>query len=609
LNFIKKTIWHAIPPGSRYEFFLRSSWLRIKLFFRLLGANIPGYIARNRAKRYQIWVERNTPEPEFLLEQTRTKFQSRPVFGLLLPVQKNTQFSHIQQTIDSMQMQTYGNWLISIGSDRELALDTQFQLSRLCSQDSRIQFHISQASYASALAEQESDYVVCINPGDRLSPSLLFEFVQILNKKPEIDLIYMDVDRLDMSGNRVFPWFKPDTWSPEMLLSVNYLAHASIKTSLVKAAGGFDKDLKYAEEWDLMLRCIELTQNISHLAKILYHELAIIDLNQAWQDCSTALERHLQRAGLEAPKSFLVDQNTIRVTWQPSQSRVSILIPNKDSQPILKRCIDSIINNTAYPSYEIVIVDNGSTDPRTLAYYQELSAESWVNIVSYPETFNYSKAINLGAKNSSGDYLLILNNDVEALAPDWLEEMVRWADRPETGVVGAKLLYSDNRIQHAGIVTGLYGFVDHIFSRASEHESGMFGSVDWYRDFTAVTGACQMIRKEVYSELGGYDERYQLVFSDVDFCLRALPHYRVVYTPFALLRHHERQSRGHYEPLEDIVLAMERLDPYLKSGDPYYNPNLTTTYWPDCRLDEPKPIEQRKRLLGRLKAARLKRVV
>jgi GT2 family glycosyltransferase len=235
-----------------------------------------------------------------------------------------------------------------------------------------------------------------------------------------------------------------------------------------------------------------------------------------------------------------------------------------------------LLDRTSYRNFEILIVDTGSTERTTRDYYASLTASPQIRIVDHPGPFNFSAANNAGAERATGRMLLFLNNDTEPLEPDWLEEMVRWAERPEIGIVGAKLLYPDGTIQHAGVIVGLNGLAEHIYRYVHEGYTGVFGSVDWYRNYMAVTGACMMMRRDVFDEVGRFDEAYAVAFSDFEICLRAIEHgYRILYTPFARLLHHEGATRGQHTPPRDTRRAIDRVKSLIESGDPYFNPNLS----------------------------------
>jgi GT2 family glycosyltransferase len=288
------------------------------------------------------------------------------------------------------------------------------------------------------------------------------------------------------------------------------------------------------------------------------------------------LEDHLRRLGLTEPGAELNQEGRIRLQWIPERKLVSIIIPNKDRPGILRRALETLSNKTCYPAYEVILVDNASTDPETLALYRQFTAEPWCRMVQGPVSFNYSAFNNLGARQSRGDYLLFLNNDIEIMDPFWLDDLVMWASRPSVGVVGGQLLYPDGRIQHAGVVLGLVGSAGHVFIGEQPEVQTPFGSPSWYRDCLAVTGACLMTRRDVFETLGGFDEAYQLTFSDITYCLAAIHRgYRVVYNPAARLVHHEGGTRGRHIPIPDLQRMYWDLRQQVTEGDPFYNPLLS----------------------------------
>jgi GT2 family glycosyltransferase len=287
------------------------------------------------------------------------------------------------------------------------------------------------------------------------------------------------------------------------------------------------------------------------------------------------IETHLQRQGLEA-QAFFDKSGFIRVSWPVvGAPKVSIIIPTKDKLELLRPCLQSILEKTQYPNYEVLVVDTGSTAPEVASYYQEMASEPRVKILRYDRAFNYSAVNNWATKRCDGAMLLFLNNDTEVIEADWLEEMVRWGQRPEVGLVGAKLLKPDGTIQHAGVIVGLGGYAGHIFAGLPEGSNTIFGYTEWYRDFSAVTAACMLVRRAVFEELGGFEEAFKLNGSDVDLGLRARAKgYRVVFNPFARLYHLESATHQGRVPFADYRLSQERYRPLLESGDPYFNPNL-----------------------------------
>jgi GT2 family glycosyltransferase len=434
------------------------------------------------------------------------------------------------------------------------------------------------------LSLAEGDFIILIGEQDVLAPNMLFEVEKLIEQNPDLDMIYIDEDRLDSRRRtRHKPWFKPD-FSPELLLSINYIHPAVIRRELVDRVGGFAPNTYPVHYSDLILRCIEKTNKIGHISKILCHvrqhaRTKFARSKWRWeihQRHADIVAGHLERSDIQDVKGHVTSLGFIRLIWPSNSPSVSIIIPTHDNLVYLRRCLDSLFTVTDYENFGVVLVDNGSREQETLAYYETLYEDPRILFVPYDEPFNFSTANNSGAMKSKGELILFLNDDVKVIDSEWLEEMVRWVERPEIGVVGAKLLYPDRSIQHAGIILGMGGHAGHVFYGAREGETGPFGSTEWYRNYMAVTGACLMIPRKVFNEVGGFDESFRLAFGDVDLCLRVKnAGYRVLYTPFARLIHYEGATRGHYIPMEDMLQAYEAFAPYLRSGDPNFSPNLS----------------------------------
>ncbi len=413
-------------------------------------------------------------------------------------------------------------------------------------------------SFSLALEAASGDWIGVLGCGDCLHPAALSIYKDAIYRNPQAQVIYSDEDRLSPDGSRRHsPFFKPD-WSPELLLSVNYLAHAIFQRQALLDAARSGMDCESAQ-----YRCARAATRIVHLSQVLYHAWRIGA--NPWLSASPpsgALTAYLQPSGLQQVECHLNSRGLPRVYWRFEPALVSIIIPTRDKVVYLKRCIQSILGQTRYPRFEIILVENNSREAATLAYYQQLEQIEEVRLIRQTGAFNYSAANNLGAREARGDLLLFLNNDIEVIEADWLEELARWGSRAEVGVVGGKLLYADGSIQHAGIIFGMEGHASHVFAGEREGYSGPFGSVDWYRNYLAVTGACMLIRREVFDQLRGFDERYILAFSDIDLCLRAFEAgYRIVYTPYARLRHHEGKTRFGRIPSDDIQLGAQRSGP------------------------------------------------
>jgi GT2 family glycosyltransferase/SAM-dependent methyltransferase len=600
-------LWFA-PRGSR-----RDRWVHLTLraaqVLRRDGARALVWRVRSSLQRrgalhvasasrapgaasYLAWLEENEPAPAELDRQRQTwqTLTYQPLISVVTPVY-NPPPAILRETIESVFAQTYSHWELCLADGQSDRPGVRELLAEYAEKDRRVHVKHLEANQGisansnAALAMASGEFVMLLDHDDLLAPNHMYEVAAALNRRPEADLLYYDEDKVSEDGRvRSEPLFKPQQWSPEQLLSANYLMHSVIRRALIVQVGGFDPSTDGTQDWDLLLRCVEHTDRIQHIPRVLYHwrqmaGSASADYNaKAWvfEVQTRVVADHLRRRGLDQARAFFAAPGFLRAAWPIRGGRVSIIIPTRDNTQYLRRCLKSILQFTTYPDYEIILVDNDSKAPDTLKYYRQLAAEPRVRIVPLGSSFNYSAANNLGARHAAGEFLLFLNNDVEALESDWLEELVRWAERPEVGAVGAKLLYPDGMVQHAGVVIGMEGHSSHIFWGAAERYSGPFGSVDWYRNYSAVTGACMLMRREVFERAGGFDEGYRLVFSDVEICLRieALG-YRNVYTPFARLRHHEGRSRAQFIPPEDIRRGYAHMRQLVEAGDPHYNPNLS----------------------------------
>ena len=494
----------------------------------------------------------------------------RPVFTVVIPAE-DAPPALLDASIRSAVDQSYDRWELRVAARPPRSAEVERLAAAWVEKDARV--HIDGAGASPIPFGGAGEFVARLAAGDTLAPNALFEAARLLNEHRGAEIIYFDEDALSADGRtRSSPFFKPG-WSPEMLLSVNYLAHALIKRTLLEDIG---LDVARAGPWDLALRCSERTREIRRIARVLYHSRAGAPPAPPGPEDLRALEAHCRRQGIAGARAAVVPPGVVRLTWPAGDRHVSIIIPNKDREPFLRRCLTSLLRHTGYPRFEILIVDTGSTDEATRRYYADLARDGRIRILEHPGPFNFSAANNAGAREATGDLLLFLNNDTEALNQDWLEEMVRWADRREIGAVGAKLLYPDGTIQHAGIVVGLRGLAHHIYRQAGETRVDLFGSVDWYRDYLAVTGACLMMRRQVFDEVGGFDERYRIAYSDIEMCLRIHGRgYRIVYTPFARLRHDEGATRGGVYPPSDTRRALAHMGGLVASGDPYFHPGLS----------------------------------
>ena len=451
-----------------------------------------------------------------------------------------------------------------------------------------------------AIAAAHNDFVILLEPGDVVTPEALYELAQFIISRT-CDVVYGDERQQHDGTTELVTLLKP-AWSPEMLTAFNYFGRLTAIRRSVALTALPSETAGTAAEWDWYLRVSEGTQAICHLAVTLCDRTAqsagdarLPKGNE--RDHASVLREYWHRRGHEARISRASD-GTFRAEW-PLQKRplVSIIIPNKNKAALLRVCTDGLFEKTAYDNIEVVIVDNGSTEPETIDLYDSLRLRS-CKIIEFNEIFNYSRACNVGAANATGELLLFLNNDIEMVDPEWLDHLVRQALEPGVGIVGAQLLYPDGGIQHAGVALGLFTLAAHVFHRASKSTWGPIGTPDTSRNWMAVTGACQLMRRSVFDLVGGYDEDFLISYSDVVLCIDAVrAGFRTVYAPSAVLVHHEGASRGHTNPTNDQVLFARRLRALGIARDPYFHPRLDTlSFVPRLGAEtrpetEPSPIE------------------
>ena len=524
----------------------------------------------------------------------------RPLISVLVPVY-NTPEKWLTKAIASVGEQTYSNWELCLADDASTAPHVRPLLEHYAAADPRIKVcfrekngHISAASN-SALALATGDFIALLDHDDELTPHALYEIAMAHNADPTADFFYSDEDKIDEEGHRHEPYFKPD-FLPDLFLAQNYTSHLTVyRAALMRQAGGFRLGYEGSQDWDLALRVVSLIPDFSkirHIPKVLYHWRAIpgstallsSEKNYPVKAAHKALTDHFAR--LKQPVELIpVPGDHWRVKYPlPAQPPlVSLLIPTRNGLKFLQRCVDSILEKTTYPNYEILIVDNGSDDPATLDYFKTVAVKKSVRVVPFNAPFNYSAINNFAAKQANGTVLGLLNNDLEVINADWLHEMVAQALRPQIGCVGAMLYYPNDTIQHAGVIIGLGGVAGHAFRDFPRNTEGVFNRARLVQNYGAVTAACLVIRKSVFDQVGGLDEKsLAIAFNDVDFCLKVrAAGYLNLWTPFAELYHHESASRGVEDTPEkherfrgEVETMMQRWEQELKH-DPAYNPNLT----------------------------------
>jgi GT2 family glycosyltransferase len=495
---------------------------------------------------YAAWIAENEPDGAALRLQraAAVSWSAHPVLSVV-PCPMPTGRHEAAALIETLQGQTYPFW--------ELCLLPEAQAA---AEDHRI-----------VQGPPHGEWLVLLSRGALLAPEALFEAANRL-AAGDADVLYADNDLLDRGGHRHRPFLKPD-FSPELLLSVDYLApFLVLRRALLRPSA---PPCNQAEHWELALRLAEGSLRIAHVPRVLAHARVPSDLASG----RAAVEAHLSRRGLAA-RVDVTPKGRLRAAWPTPSEKVGVVIPTRDGVARLAPCLASVARTRGRIS--VVVVDNGSQDPATLDFLAREAAAGRIGVLRRPGSFNWSALNNAGARAVESELLAFLNDDIEALDEDWLEELVRWAWRPEVGVAGGLLVRPGRTVQHAGVAFGLGGVAAHPFEHLSEDAQGPLGSVGWYRDWLAVTGACQVTRREVFESLGGFDESFGALFSDIDFCLRAHSRgLRIVFTPFARLLHHHGTTRGGDDrmPPHDFLVARERFADILEGGDPYFNPNLS----------------------------------
>ena len=548
--------------------------------------------------QYQIWVHRQGASPlERDVEQAIAGFAFAPLVSVLTVLDVGDA-ARLNDVLKTLQAQAYKRWELCVAMSPAVR-DTLQRDSGMLASEARFRVGLSigpTPTLADAYRIAGGDFIASVDVDDVLPSEALFELVNRLQEEPAADLVYSDEDAITVDGRREDPLFKPD-WSPVLLLSMNYVERfALMRKRLVDEVGGFSAELGPAQSYDLALRMTEKTDRIVHVPKVLYHRRSrpttpatVMSRRAAIDEECCALSNALARRGRPGRVTAMSAQQGPRCYATRFELRnkplVSIIIPTKNNRTLLQKAIDSIQARTSYDRYEILIVDNGSTDRDTVEYLASLPPGCQLH--RWNERFNYSAINNFGVRHANGEQLLFVNDDVAVISPDWLTAMLEHAERPEVGAVGARLLYEDGRIQHAGVVVGInQGAANAFRRRAGEATSPRLS--DLVREVSAVTGACMMVRRQVFEAVGGFDEKLPVIFNDVDLCLRIRRDgYTVLYTPHAQLYHYEGSTRGRRDPKEDRQVFQERWAHLLTSGDPYYNPNLTDRHddW-SLRIDD-----------------------
>ncbi|NSS92808.1 glycosyltransferase family 2 protein [Enterococcus faecalis] len=596
---------YPVIPGTEDK--VTRLWIKAKKGFKYMAKNgISHTIQRAKIEKlrnqasYPNWLARNEVLDIEAMTQEIATFHYQPKISIAMPVY-NVEEKWLRLCIDSILNQVYTNWELCMADDASTDPNVKKILTEYQQLDERIRVvfreqngHISEATN-SALAIATGEFVALLDNDDELAINAFYEVVKVLNENPELDLIYSDEDKIDMDGNRSDPAFKPD-WSPDLLLGTNYISHLGVyRRSILEEIGGFRKGYEGSQDYDLVLRFTEKTtkERIKHIPKVLYY----------WRmlPTSTAVDQgskgYAFEAGLRAVQDALVRReinghathgaaNGLYDVYYDIESEklVSIIIPTKNGYKDVQRCVSSIIEKTTYQNYEIIMADNGSTDPKMHELYAEfekqLPGRFFVESIDIP--FNFSTINNRAAKKAHGEYLLFLNNDIEVITENWLTLMVSFAQQERIGCVGAKLLYPNNTVQHAGVILGLGGVAGHGHYGYPHGDLGYFGRLAINVNYSAVTAACLLMKKADFDAVGGFEEAFTVAFNDVDLCLKVQALGRDnVWLHEAELYHFESQTRGYDDKgkkkkrfEQEKVMMEEKWGPLIEN-DPFYNPNLT----------------------------------
>lgn len=543
---------------------------------------------------YLDWLSKNKSETKLI------DLKYRPLISILIPVY-NVSSKILSACLNSILEQTYENFEVCLADDCSTNLETINTLKRYAEMDKRIKVvyrkvngHISAATN-SALEIAKGEFIALMDNDDVLDKNALYENVLVLNKNKDIDFIYSDEDKLDVNGQRCFPHFKPD-YSPDTLLSLNYICHfAVIRKTIVENVGGFEVGLEGAQDYDLFLKIVEKTNSIYHIPKILYHwrmipgstSASLENKDYASDKGKIAIENALKRRNITGHVVIDPKSTYYQVVYENEEPLVSIIIPTKNFADVTERCLKSIYEKTTYKNFEILLVNNRSTEKDALELFKryENNYEKF-KVIDADMEFNYSKINNLAVKESKGDVIVLLNNDTEVISSDWLTNLVGYAMQEHIGTVGAKLLYPDMTIQHAGVILGLGGVASHAYIGSAREDIGAYGRLRVPYNYSGVTAACLAIRKSVFEEVGMLESDLSVAYNDVDLNIKTLEAgYYNVLLPQVELLHHESKSRGldsSSEKYKRFLVEQEYM--YTKWNDltrkdKFYNPNFSYKGW------------------------------
>lgn len=563
---------------------------------------------------YGTWFSQNRASEKELEQQRSTVFENPVTISIAVPVY-NTPEQYLREMIESVCAQTYPYWELCIADASPVFIQGDFSAGKMATsrrskatkltsvireyqeKDSRILYRILESNRSisdntnQAMAMASGEFVALLDHDDLLEPDALYEMAKELMGPDGADMVYTDEDKMNRKGTKFLtPNMKPD-FNPDLLRSNNYICHfLAVRKSLIAKTGGFREEFDGAQDYDFILRCSEAAGKIAHVHRVLYHwrthEGSTSDNPDsklyAFEAGKRAVQAHLDRLGVEAEVEETKDLGYYRVRYAlESEPMVSIIIPNKDEKETLQKCLESVWKKTKYENYEILIVENNSVKEETFSYYKEIDGKNRVRVLYWEDDFNYSAINNFAARQAKGEYLLLLNNDTEVITRGWIRELLSNCQRKEVGMVGAKLYFPDNTVQSAGTIIGLGGLADHAFVNMPRKQDGYMHRASIQMNLSGVTAACAMVKRSVYEEVGGLEEKLTVAFNDVDLGLKIVTAgYLIVYDPFVELYHYESKSRGVSDEKKErhkreVKYAQEKWADFLEKGDPCYNRNLT----------------------------------
>ena len=604
-NFISVLVNYVFGRGLKvFRFIISKVFKSLYLLFETRNVIIievnEGFIATTGDYSQYLYRKKITNSRLNHIRNQIERFHQHPLFSIIIPV-FNPPVEFLRQALESVINQIYSEWEICIADDCSSDPEVKEVLEYYSNKYPQIKVvyrnengHISKATN-SALELAKGDYAVFMDQDDLIREDTLFQMSAVINRNKNVDMIYSDEDKIDEWNIHREPHFKPD-WSSDSLLSRNYLGHiCAYKFDHVRNLNGFRVGYEGSQDYDFALRYTELFKDIYHIPEVLYH-WRIHDESAAageyakpyaYQSAQKALTDAFIRRGWMASIDFLEGFRgySVRLRLKDQTKLVSIVIPSKNKAHYLDRCLTSIDEKSTYRNFEIILIDNDSSEKDFFSI-----VDKWINkkslkikYIKEEGEFNFSRLINAGRKNADWEYLLLLNNDTEIISPDWIEGFLEHAQRPEIGVAGCKLLYPDGTIQHAGVIIGLGGAAGHVLVGEDRNGPGYFNYVNLLSNYSALTAACFLVKTKVFDEVGGFDENFKTEYNDVDFCLKVREAgYNNIYVPNVELYHYESATRGHPHKTQEayrmhvreVNLFRKRWHRYLEN-DPCYNPNLS----------------------------------